>query len=322
MATLRKACRNCTVSKRKCVVQLPNCTRCAQRGLECIYELEPLNTPATQPRKLPNLSWNTSTCDTPGYCLIKSVGSRPSVVDPATCIPGHQDSMELIRLGYQPVPDLVRAGRPAIFVHPKLQLHGNHSHLSAIVETRTVTYESLHHLIQVDLKLVPIREALTALQALIIHLANFATDRQFNMEKYLSILLEWSQTLLASAQARMPLDQSPWQAWLLGESFRRTIIMSFALAMSMYSFNNGYCAYWLFLESLPFDGRAGLWMAESPQAWIAAAGARHGEEVGEQLISFHQFAESYHGSDYDFRGDSFLTLLVFSHNGGRLPSGN
>ncbi|KAL4871540.1 hypothetical protein BDV12DRAFT_23671 [Aspergillus spectabilis] len=326
MAILRKACRNCTASKRKCVVQLPKCTRCAQRGLECMYELEPLNAPIAQ-QKPPNFSWNPTVCDTPGYCLMKSVGKRPSNVDPAICGPGHQDALEVFRLGFQPVPDLVRAGKPALFVHPKLQLHGDYNHFADFVESRRgISYESFRRLTELDINVVPVKEALTALQTLLIHLATFGLDGQVDIADYITLLSEWTQTLLASAQTKMPRDQSPWQRWLFGESVRRTIIMSYVLAMSLCSFNYGYCAYWLFLESLPFDERAGLWMAESPQAWVAAAGARIGEEVGEQLVSFHHFAESIDESD-GFRGDTFLALIAFSHNGRErksqaLPGGN
>ncbi|KAL4922672.1 hypothetical protein BDW62DRAFT_215696 [Aspergillus aurantiobrunneus] len=329
MASLRKACRNCTASKRKCVVQLPKCTRCAQRGLECTYDLEPLNAPVVLPQESPIFTWNPSACDNPGYCLMKRVRTRPSDIDPAICQPGHQDTLDFFRLGYQPVPDLVKSGKPAIFVHPKLHMHDNYNHVASLVEAgKGVSYESFKRLIELDVNVVPIKEALTALQALIIHLATFLLEeKQINVDLFLNVVLEWTQALLASAQTRMPPDRSSWQTWLFGESVRRTIIMSYVLAMSLSSFKYGYCSHWLFLESLPFDKRAGLWMAESPQSWIAIARAKFGEEVGEQLISFHKFAESLNGSDVDFRGDSFLALLAYGHNGVEqrthsLPSGN
>lgn len=91
--------------------------------------------------------------------------------------------------------------------------------------------------------------------------------------------------------------------------------MAYALNMSVFGYKHGYCSNWLFLESLPFDARPGLWMAESPQAWIAAAHARRGEEVGEQLISYHEFGEAFRGQTPDFYGDVFLTLVVYAHNG-------
>lgn len=73
------------------------------------------------------------------------------------------------------------------------------------------------------------------------------------------------------------------------------------------------------MESLPFDARPGLWMAQSPQAWIAAAHARFGEQVGERLNSYHEFAEAYRGRQSDFCGDLFLSLAALAHNG---PGGN
>ena len=225
-------------------------------------------------------------------------------------------------MGYQSVPDLLRAGKPAVFVHPKLQLHSNHNHFPSLGETGKggVNCESFKRLIQIDVKTVPVKEALTALQALLVYLATslFSPGQaeQAKAEKFLDVLSEWAQTLLASAQTRRPRNQSPWQEWLFGESVRRTIIMSYALSLALSSFKYGYCSNWLFVESLPFDRRAGLWMAQSPQAWIAAARARTGGEVGERLISFHEFGESLDGSDPNFCGDMFLALLAFGHNGG------
>jgi hypothetical protein len=320
MAILRKACRRCTTSKRKCVVQLPKCTRCAQKGFECKYDLDHLNAP---------VSSQPSGYDTPGYCVIKTIESLTLNVDPAICAPGHEDALQTIRLGYHSVPNLVRAGKPAIFVHPDLQLDGSYDHFAAF-ENGSMSYEKLEHLTQIDVKTLPVKDALSAHQALLVYLATFLFSseeaEQTSAESFLGLLSEWTQILLESAKTRMPRNQSPWQDWLFGESVRRTIIMSHALNFALSSFKYGYCSNWVFLESLPFDRRVGLWMARSPQAWIAAARVRNGEEVGEQLNSFHEFAAQLDGSDINFQGDTFLHLLVFSHNGAKShatgPGGN
>jgi len=91
--------------------------------------------------------------------------------------------------------------------------------------------------------------------------------------------------------------------------------MAYVLNLSVFGYKHGYCSNWLYMESLPFDARPGLWMAESPQAWIAAAQARSGKEVGEWLNSYHEFAEAFRGPTPDFCGDAFLTLVAFAHNG-------
>ncbi|EED16230.1 conserved hypothetical protein [Talaromyces stipitatus ATCC 10500] len=322
MGILRKACRNCTSAKRKCVVQLPKCARCAQKGLTCTYDLEHLNAPTGPAEETPQLSFNPSTCDSPGYCVFKTLQLRPSSIDPAICRPGHSDAFELMRLGFQAVPDLIKADKPAVFVHPKLKAHSSYyDHLAIFREAGVfaVTEQRFNYLLQLDIRTVTMEEALTAVQALLIYLATFlfayvGTGKRSHTDQYLNILYKWTQTIFPSAQNRMPRDQSPWQEWLFGESVRRTIIMSYALTMAMDSFEHGYCSNWLFLESLPFDSRAGLWMAESPQAWIAAARTKTGEEVGERLSSYHEYSESLKGMKDDFKGDMFLRLLVISHN--------
>jgi hypothetical protein len=175
-----------------------------------MYDLEPLNAPTGQP------SFDPSNCDSPGYCIMKTLKYRASDIDLAICRPGYEDALylDVIRLGYRSIPDLISAGKPAVFVHPKLQLHGNYNHFAAFAETGRggASYESFKHLIQIDVKKAPVKEALTALQALLVYLATFlfSSDQaeQTNAEKSLNILSEWTQTLLASAQTRMPRNQS------------------------------------------------------------------------------------------------------------------
>jgi hypothetical protein len=96
---------------------------------------------------------------------------------------------------------------------------------------------------------------------------------------------------------------------------RRTVFMAYVLNMCICSYKYGWCPNWLFVESLPFDKRPGLWMAESPQAWIAAAGVRLGEEVGEQLSSYHAYGEALPSPLPYLCGDIFLTLVAYAHNG-------
>lgn len=224
MSTLRKACANCTTSKRKCAVQKPKCVRCSQKNLECVYDLEPLNAPPTESRKLFTFGFNLSNWNTLGVCIMKTLKLRAPDIDPAICAPGHDSALEITRLGFDTVPEHIRARKPASFVHPKLQLPGIYNHFTALVrkEGKGVSCESFKRLIQIDIKTVSSKEALTALQALLVHLAasifsSFPTEQE-EAEKSLSILSEWTQTLLACVDAGMPKSQSPWQDWLLGES--------------------------------------------------------------------------------------------------------
>lgn len=224
MSTLRKACANCTVAKRKCVVQRPKCTRCSQKGLDCIYDLDPLRAPPTQAEKVLTFGFNLSNYNSLGVCIMETLKLGTPEIDPAICDPGHDNCLEITRLGFDTVPQLIRAGKPGLFVHPKLQQPGTTNHFSALVENEVkgVSCEKFKRLSQVSLKDVSPKEALTALQALLVHLAasvfSSSLAEQTQAEQCFEILSKWTQILLGFFDVGMPKSRSPWQDWLLGES--------------------------------------------------------------------------------------------------------
>lgn len=319
MATIRKACRNCTSSKRKCTIQLPQCDRCSKKGLQCVYDLEPLSAAVVEIKKDSKAASSTFNNIEFGYCVMKTLASLPSV-NPG--IYKHEETfiLDTMRIAVQSVHDLLWKGKPALFIHPGLHIQGNYNHYAVLTENQTggVNHPGFQRLLKVDIKAVPILEALTAVQALLIHMtiSLFSLDsmEQANAERFTDVLSVWTQVLLIEAQPKLPAALSPWQTWLFGESVRRTILMSHAVALLFFSFRHGFCSNCLFFESLPLDRRLGLWLAESPQAWIATAGAKLGKEVGEQLSSMHAFAQDIDMKSPDFSGDIFLTLIAIGHN--------
>src|SRR3954447_10530673 len=100
MLSRRKACTNCTTLKRKCVIQKPKCTRCSQKNLECLYDLEPLDAPPTPYEKLHGFGFNPSKWDSPGVCIIRTLKLRSSGTDPAIRTPHYGRAFEIIRLGF------------------------------------------------------------------------------------------------------------------------------------------------------------------------------------------------------------------------------
>lgn len=258
---------------------------------------------------------------------MKTLTMRFSASDPAFCAPGHKDTSEVVRLGYQSFPDLFRAGEPAVFIHPRLQqLPENKSHLAVLLNTTecVASYEVIENFIHLDIQALPMKIALTAVQTLLMYLGTFLLSDQAGhiaTTKFLNTLSEWTQILLTSAETKMPRNVSPWQEWLFAESVRRTIIISYALSMTVVGFRYCYCSNRLFLEPLPFDKRAGLWMAKSPQVWIAAACAKTGEKVGEQLVSVHEFVENIGARSDGFCGDRFLSLVAVGHGAKKEMSG-
>lgn len=320
MATIRKACRNCTLSKRKCTIQVPQCDRCSKKGLQCVYDLEPLKAPAIDIEKDPNAAPCTLNNIESGYCVMKTLTSVTSST-PGVYKHEETDILDIMRVAVQSVHHLLWKRQPAMFIHSGLHIQGNYNHYEMLTENQAggVNHPSFKRLLKVDIETVPILEALTAVQALLIHMtvSLFSSDpvERETAERFIDILSVWTQALLTCAQPKLPAGLSPWQTWLFGESVRRTILMSHGVALLFFSLKHGFCSNCLFFESLPLDRRLGLWLAESPQAWIAAAGVRLGKEVGERLSSLHEFANDLDMTSLDFSGDIFLTLIAIGHNG-------
>ncbi|KAL7916932.1 hypothetical protein GGI35DRAFT_434301 [Trichoderma velutinum] len=323
MTTIRKACRNCTSSKRRCTIQVPQCDRCSMKGLQCIYDLEPLTASAVDMTKNSKAALNTFNDTVIGYCVMTTLASLPSS---GLGICKHEKTfiLDMMHFAVQSVHELLWKGKPALFIHPGLHIKGNYNHYAALTENQTgsVNHPYFKCLLKVDVEAVPILEALTAFQAFLIHMTvslfSLDSSEQANAEKFIPILSVWTQTLLIQAQLRLPATLSPWKTWLFGESVRRSILMSHAVCLLFSSLKHGLCSPCLFLESLPIDRRQGLWMAESPQAWIATAGVKIGKEVGERLSSLHEFAQDLDIKSVEFSGDIFLTLVAIGHNGRRM----
>lgn len=325
MATLRKSCHGCAKSKRHCTVQLPSCARCVQRGLTCTYDLQPFSGAELDTKCSANLLLKGIGFDTTGYCVLdraeaynKHFGSD---VDPSYCPPGHEEAQQLIRHCYLNIPDMIASQRPATFVHPKLQMRAGRSYLSLARGplNSAMTLLHLQTLAEVDVGAVPLEEELTALQVLLIFTAPMLVSEQRAKrdiaEPWLKVAEVWAQHLLTTVSVDMLKDRTPWQQWLFAESIRRTILMAYVLICCFNAWEHGYCSNWLLLESLPFDGRPGLWMAESPQAWIAAAGSETGKHVGVELTSVHEFGGKMKDVDSTFCGDTFLSMMAMAHNG-------
>jgi len=340
---LRKACRSCTKAKRKCTVQLPTCIRCLKKGLDCTYDLEPLSSDQTWGTK--ELTVAKSTATFPRHCYLglvelgdcdghKEVVKKSTLTFGDYCYLGAADARQFRftisknafwnNFGYimwvmDRIPGFVASGEISILVHPKLQFLGERDYLKILPEVLKAPQSMfLDELVKIDISDAPLYDAITAIQTLIIYLIKylFATDLniQTSAMSCLPLLANWTQLLLSTASTKIPSGLSPWQAWLLGETTRRTIILSYFVSCTFKAWKHQVCRPDLVFEALPFDRRVGLWEAMTPQAWISAARAKNGQEVGTQLVSVHEFGHSF-PKFVNPGNDTFLTLILVSHNG-------
>jgi hypothetical protein len=123
-------------------------------------------------------------------------------------------------------------------VHPKLQFRGFHNHVSHITDLlEKAENQHFQNLLSLDVDDVPLHDAITALQSLILYLITylFSTDPtvQISAESHLHLLPDWASKLWTTAAHRIPANLSPHQSWLLGETTRRTLDQSWCLFMSL-----------------------------------------------------------------------------------------
>lgn len=343
---LRKACQSCTRAKRRCEVRLPKCGRCATRGLTCNYDLQPLvsqseparvavSKPVTRIRSSPEarLSCQGAFCwlhlaDLPEY-LDKIVlmpmdhglmHQNPS--HPAMQVTVDADT-EVYLLGQlRQIPVLAADGKTNPFIHPKARLSKVSTHIDTILvdcQGGTRLGRAFRDLVETDVAMEDLEGSMATVQSLLLYLATALSDPSLTHrawgEGLLPLLRRWINILLVSAQEKMPTDLDPWRTWLLAESIRRTIITGFVLGCAYQHVRQGFCWHKLFVESLPFDRRPGLWAAQSLQAWKAAAGNNHASMAGERLISFHDFAVSYPQVSQDTIDDPLMRIILVAHFG-------
>lgn len=371
MLVLRKACRNCTRSKRRCIVGLPKCERCNTRNLTCSYDREPLVvekakvltveaptavallaavdyeyqdaalSPRTRSRLPPHqharievegckgsLCWLELAASGSKYVRkIVLMRMDDGLLDQTPTYPAMQISVDNETEQYmirqlRGIPAYAARGQINAFIHPNLRMRRVLNHVDVILASRRDGGAALRtrfcELVDTpNIACEDLEGALAAVQSLMLYLIIALGDPDETHrawgEGLLPLLRSWIELLLVSAQDKMPQGLTPWQAWLLAESVRRTIIVGFIIGCAYQHLQLGFIWHKLFVESLPFDARPGLWCAESSEEWCALVG----EDVCERLTSFHDFSVS-NTHESDSKVDPFARLILVAHHGKRM----
>lgn len=330
--TLRKACHHCIAAKRRCIVNLPRCARCSKKGLQCSYDLEPLAA-ATREEQPPPCRGGRVGGAPAAHCLLQrlsAMGEDQDQPEPPI-VSRHEDreGIEYVIWVLRLVPSFVMRKLPSVFIHPKLRWTTSRTTEEnpldvAVDEIGNLPnigprHKRFQDLVRVDHGHDAPENFLSAVQALMLYLVSFMfccdADVQEAARPYFTHLLQWTDDLEMRAQNITTKGLSPWQGWLFGESTRRTILTAHIFTCIFFRHQYEPSANKVRMEALPFDARIGLWQAETPQAWIAAAGERRGQDVKTELVSWHEFSTGCPTISMETDGDMFLSMMLVSHNG-------
>jgi hypothetical protein len=344
VTNLRKACVNCTKSKRKCVIGLPKCSRCSKRNLECVYENEPLVSDRDAPHRIKR-SCRSTLCryndngdqefldfvsaqhmsnKIKAFCLRGELSPlHRSLMTTAVEIPVTTDIKNTIYVigELYCIEDLARRNISTPFIHPELRMRGSNALLYSQTVDRYLScrgrsrLDFISSLTGLQVSTCPLMELVAAAQVLILFLIEHAfvqePDSSF-VSGLLDLLAKWRGQLWSSARARMPLDLSRWHSWILGETVRRTILMSYLIEGLFSAWMKGWCCHSLFISALPLSRKGHLWLANTETEWLHLAGKAASEC---DLMFFHDFSDTFARVPWDFGEDVFQRLLLTTHHG-------
>jgi hypothetical protein len=238
-----------------------------------------------------------------------------------------REGIDIVRSTLYLIPPHVVERRPFVFIHPGLRCSTKDNCLStAIQDIRTIpeihpSHGTFQALLQKTTSDSSLDTVLMEVQTIMLYLLAFTFCS--TVEARLSALphiyrlshrVKDLENLASNFNAR---GLTPWQAWLVAESTRRTILTSHILTCVFFRYKYEIAEAKLRMEALPFDDRGGLWLAETPQAWAAAAGAKRGAEVKTNLVSWHEFGCKNPSISMDTDGDMFLSMMLVAHNGSK-----
>jgi len=316
--SLRKACHACTSAKRRCIPQLPKCPRCVEKELACAYDLEPVSSYLAIARKpLPVKAYKSA--NRPLDLVFPSVASAHLAsmrsfglngFDSKDGLPmiANSETFSLALRHLRRIPLCTVRHQSTPFAHARIFSACRRESLPSLREGVDDTSESAifqqllqaekPFLLSVDVQSLTFTEFLGSFNKLIavilgLFLSNNApTDvaeaAEFNVlvEQFIS----WRQHLYAVVPQKLGGELSAWQAWVIAETARRSIIAGVIMTGTLEILQKGYCHLQPLSEALPFDARTGLWEAETEEEWQAMAAVHGGPESS--LMSWREFIES------------------------------
>lgn len=294
MSLRRRSCNPCFTTRRKCDRTFPVCSRCQRNKKSCQYVYLPLPSDgqAAQPgHELEHVSANITRKN---YQLDKTLSASPGT---EIAVPWHSISRSLGYLGTQPptvgmeshawvykqfgeFPRLFATKGETIFIHPTLYRSSFPASMRTAFgicaatltlnqQTRPMIFQAVDAEVSSLLSSTlsgPLSENLAAFQALVLYqiMRIFHGDlkEQWTAEQQEFNVRSIGLRLLRQAETELPMSPTTREDWILAESVRRAVIVSFKLYTLYWSFRAGVCKENGALNHLPLSCNPAIWDSE------------------------------------------------------------
>ncbi|KAK9321578.1 transcription factor gsfR2 [Lipomyces orientalis] len=317
--SLRRSCQACAKVKRRCDLSFPKCSRCSTKGLTCEYINIPLTagaktgtTHCRDKKRNAGHEWhmqgNTFGHPQNTRSTRESACPRLHIRYPLQVEIIKTRDRAIIRYlvnGMRCFPVMLARDTKTPFFHPHLYgsfLPAPVRDIHAVCDLY-VAHDRQHmsgsFFLNLRLKITDLliqakhsksfEGLLACVQALILAQCIWLFDGDEDERLAVpanDMLVEFAQRLWQQAPVQLPNCLSPWRAWLLAESVRRTVIISHVLQGTYSLARRKYSIRTPFVDALPFDVRTSLWEAQSEEAWEEAA-----FNAQLPLVSLHEYTD-------------------------------
>lgn len=263
MPNLQRSCQACIRSKRRCDRGVPGCNRCAEKSIECQYT----NTPIAVGKGLRRDNQKEG-LETPVFPEQLDRAFGPDIIRTFSA-----DSLQQLKARLLSFSRYYERYGSAAFIHPNLATA--YEETSPLEEVRGLLSErcgSQHRHIFSSLlhRSTHSTSYMTLLalaqSALILAIPSLLAPSQTRPTIQPAALWALTHRLWEEAPSSLP-GLSPWTAWLVAESARRTILMCNILIRVHMVSEKGFAVQSLCIEALPFDVRDGLWECRTQASW-------------------------------------------------------
>lgn len=282
--SLSKACRECIKAKKRCDRSLPLCRRCASLSKGCSYQNEPLtkrhtSTTPSPPKQKPT-GFSPTRKRHPTRLLTLALAPTRLLTPDYAC----EVDMAAIQYmidGLRAYSAMALGQNNAPFMHPRLYRRFRRPSTLTLVERMSfgadgrslypTTEDRMMNKAVIDLLLaceassISLIDYLGFVQALVILqiMTAFwpqatAEDVQEAHERQ-KVLVRCSERLWLSAPSELPSSLSPCDSYILAESVRRTLLVSYAVQAVYCVLRTGFFAHTPFGSALPFDINRKAW---------------------------------------------------------------
>ena len=196
-------------------------------------------------------------------------------------------------------PELYRSGFPRqlqnIFTLCCAHAQANQDNHPVVSQTIASVANTLVNSISSVHALMPILELLQSLILLQIITLLYPITSQIlrrQAESRMSLLASLTKKLFWSVPAYLPTPISPYQAWILGESVRRTIHVAH-MVQGVYSvMSHGHFVLTAFVEALPLNQRSMIWDCDAQSHGLLDEGD-HNARLETDLISYRELVDKW-----------------------------